>query len=98
MNFKDFQNFCKREQITYIREERRKMEKARALLRKYNQGMLALGLHPMSDREISERLQELDQIKHNMNVTFGDTPTMRFSHEKYLKEKNANSTAHSKSD
>jgi Tat protein secretion system quality control protein TatD with DNase activity len=77
MTYKQFIRLCLAGQARYIREERRRYTKARALWDKYQAAMHDLGLHPLSREEIRDRFDHLRRMEAEINETHGDTPVNR---------------------
>lgn len=84
-SFKEFALECKNAQRLVIRQERERMQKSEALWGKYFIEFAALGLKPMTDRDISDRLDELNRMAASIDHQFGDNASMRAAYAAYLK-------------
>lgn len=83
---KDYPAFLRasiRAQRTYLAAERRKMLKAEKLVVKYRARMAALGLHPLSWNEITERLAQLNGMLRDVEKTHGDCEAQRSIYRMY---------------
>jgi hypothetical protein len=52
-----------REQRTYVAAEQRRYRRAWVQWLRYTDAMVALGLHPLSGAEISDRFRELERME-----------------------------------
>lgn len=86
MTYPEFIKYCQRRQREYIRGEQKRMKKARVLCDKYVASMLKLGLHPLSRVEIVDRQRDLDRMSTEVLTTHGDSVTMRYAWEHYVKD------------
>jgi len=93
MTFEDFQIFCIDQQKAYIASERHRYAMARDMAIAHGHEPYeaqkwifnTLNLWPHTITEIDTRFTELDSMEKRILEDFGDTPTMRFSYDCWLK-------------
>lgn len=81
MTYKEFIRDAQKRQRAYVASETRRFIKARAAMRKYAATMAALGLHPLTRREIDDRFAELESMLAGVAFDLGDSPAMRAAFE-----------------
>uniref|UniRef100_A0A9E7ZVL0 Uncharacterized protein n=1 Tax=Bosea sp. NBC_00436 TaxID=2969620 RepID=A0A9E7ZVL0_9HYPH len=84
-SFKEFALEGKAAQRRYIREERDRMKKALVIWEEADQKFEQLGLRSMTNREIAQRLIELDEMTSEIDEEFGDNEVMRASYAAHLR-------------
>lgn len=84
-SFREFSLECKNAQRSTIRKERERMDQAEQLWGEYFLAFFALGLKPMTDRDITKRRDELDRMAASVDEQYGDNESMRAAYEIYLK-------------
>ena len=84
MTYLQFLARSQRAQRAYIREERRRMEKARKLFERYAKAMHQLGLHPLGRMEIVDRWDELNRMERDVPTDYGDGPAMQGAYRLHL--------------
>lgn len=88
MTYAEFITDVQGKQTAYIAEERTRysalLNHRTALVgdaRAYKTVAYKMGLHPLSDIEILDRLAQLDQMERDIPQTHGDTVVMRWAYE-----------------